>query len=184
MKSRLFIALNLAPDMLDDIINLRNDISDYNKFLRWEPKEKLHITIQFVGEIDSALIEPIKNLLKNIAFKYSGISCIAENFSLFSKGDIPAILYLNFDFDDSIYKLENELKFELSKLGISKEKREFKPHVTILRLKGFENKNLINSFLEYTITDLTCTLNEIVLYKSELKQSGSVYIPLAKYKLK
>ena len=51
MTIRTFVALEIPNDALSQIIDLRDDATTGLKNVRWEPKEKLHLTLKFLAEI-------------------------------------------------------------------------------------------------------------------------------------
>ncbi len=57
---------------------------------------------------------------------------------------------------------------ECGLLGFQKEKREYKPHLTLLRLKGNEDLNRLKIFNNYEIQNSDFTINSFSLIKSEL----------------
>ncbi len=60
--NRLFISLNLPDNVIKEIISLRDKICT-EKNIRWEPKEKLHLTIKFIGDVSDEMMDKISNEL-------------------------------------------------------------------------------------------------------------------------
>lgn len=58
MKIRTFLALEIPDYIKDRIYDLLDSISKNRRF-SWEPKNKIHLTLKFFGEIDDNLIKPI-----------------------------------------------------------------------------------------------------------------------------
>ncbi len=83
--------------------------------------------------------------------------------------------------------LREELQTELKVLGFNPEKRPFAPHLTIGRFKGLvdrdeELKSILDRYLDLS-GDLQY-LNELVLFKSDLKPDGPVYTKMASWQLR
>ena len=85
--------------------------------------------------------------------------------------------------DNSIKELVKELNYKLEKFNIPAEKRDFNPHLTMLRIKKKVNKDFINSFVNFEIKPEKFISSEVSLMKSELNQSGSVYSDLKIFNL-
>lgn len=56
--NRLFISLNLPNEIIDRLIKIRQSVWDFNN-LNWEPYEKLHLTIKFIGDVSSEINEKL-----------------------------------------------------------------------------------------------------------------------------
>ena len=79
--------------------------------------------------------------------------------------------------------LAEKVETECEKLGFSTEKRAFKPHLTIGRITdaGSASK-LAESHLAREFGPYRFVVPEIVIYKSELHRTGSVYSKLATFR--
>ncbi len=103
----------------------------------------------------------------------------------FSSAIIEAkILWCNIETDDSIISLVDELNSRLEKYDIEIEKRKFKGHLTLLRIKKQVTENFIKRFKEYKFNPVEFNSNEVALIQSILKPGGSEYKVLKIYELK
>ncbi len=59
MTNRLFIALNIPQLIKDNILEIRNTIYGLEKNVRWEKDEKLHLTLKFLGDVETTKNEEI-----------------------------------------------------------------------------------------------------------------------------
>ncbi len=82
-------------------------------------------------------------------------------------------------------KLAEELDIRLAKLGFPPEKRPFKPHLTLARIKYLKNKKAFYQAVEkYRNTFMqTAEINELVFYRSILKPHGPEYKFISKIDL-
>jgi len=60
---RLFIAIEIPKESKESIRNLENLI-DTNASVKWVKKENLHITLKFLGEVESS--SPIEEILADV----------------------------------------------------------------------------------------------------------------------
>lgn len=183
MTNRFFISAEIPEEIKEKIIEIRNEIYGFDNKVRWEGKEKLHFTLKFLGDVEENKTQSIIFELENILKNYKSINCSFTNFGLFKKGNIPSILWLGITYSQDLNSIAETINNNFEKLSFEKEERNFKPHLTLLRLKGREDINRINNFLEYKLHELKFTINEISLMKSELLKSGSVYKQIKSFKL-
>lgn len=176
MTSRLFISLEIPEYIQEEIITLRQEIYGVGtERIRWEREEKLHITLKFLGEIDPTLESKICSALQSVVAKYQSLHLEFSKFGLFLRHGIPSILWIGLENNDLLNSIQRDIDNQLSRLNIKKDKHRFKAHITILRLKGRENMEQINNFLDYPLENLQFTSKKINLMKSQLLPTGSVY---------
>ncbi|HEX9253648.1 MAG TPA: RNA 2',3'-cyclic phosphodiesterase [Ignavibacteriaceae bacterium] len=182
MKNRLFVSLNLPDNVIEQIISLRDKICD-DKSIKWESKEKLHLTIKFIGDVSGGIMNEISNELSFI-IDYPSIKCSFNRFGFFYRDGKPIILWAGLNVDDLVNDLISELDDKLKKYSIPIEHRKFNPHITLLRIKKDPGISFVNNFKNFTFEPMLFTANSITLYKSVLHPNGSKYFEIKNYKLK
>ena len=180
---RLFIALNIPAEVKDNLLNVCYDLSESSDLLKWEKPEKIHLTLKFIGEVEEELVSSIE---KEIAFieEYNSFNFNVTKFGFFYRNGLPGILWAGLKTDESFHKLVEQLNDRLSIFSIPVERRKFKPHLTMLRLKNNPGNNFINNFEEYSFENWNFNSSEISLIKSELFPTGAQYTEIKKYNLK
>ena len=180
--NRLFISLNLPNEIIDCLIKIRQSVWNFNN-LNWEPYEKLHLTIKFIGNVSSEINEKIINELIFLE-KYAEIGCTITKFDFFYRDKKPVILCAGLKIEDSLKYIADKINKNLEKFSIPLDKKIFNPHITLLRIKNDPVTDFVNSFKNFTFEPIHFTANSITLYKSELNQNGSKYFAIKNYKLK
>lgn len=188
--NRLFIALIIPNEIREKIISLRDSAITGSELYKWEPAEKIHLTLKFIGDVKEDLMEPIINSLKFVA-DYNSFDCRLTCFGFFyNKG--PAyrpgrqakILWIGLSLNDYINQLVDKINKELEVFSIPAEKRKFQPHLTIKRLRGDEGNDFVDSFENFKVPDIQFKAGEVALMKSDLLPNGSKYTEIKKYNLK
>ena len=182
MKNRLFVSLNLPDNVIEQIVSLRDEISTDDN-IKWEPKDKLHLTIKFIGDVPDEIKDQISKELSFIN-QYPEIKCSFYKFGFFYRDSKPIILWAGLSADDQLNNLINNVNERLKKFSILLEQRKFNPHITLLRIKNDPGINFVNNFKNFTFRPIFFTANTVMLYKSILHPEGSEYIEIKNYKLK
>lgn len=179
---RLFVALEIPDYVKDVLFEMRRTICDDEINYRWEPKEKIHVTLKFIGDIKEELLPDIKT---NLLFleSFNKIKCEINKFGFFFRDGVPRILWSSLKLDSSVDDIVDSLNKELIKYAIEKEKRKFKPHLTLLRIKKYPGSDFLNSFNDFSFEPIKFEADKIVLYRSELHKSGSKYFEIKTYNL-
>lgn len=179
---RLFIALNIPDEAKDKLIEVRNSVTP-NLNYKWEPRDKLHLTLKFIGDFPEQNVDQIKSELMFLENYYS-IKSEFFNFGFFFRRIKPVILWAGMKISEPINKIVSELNLRLENFSIPVDNRKFKPHLTLLRIKNDFDESLVHRFKNFTFEPINFYSNSISLYKSELYKSGSKYFEIKNYKLK
>jgi len=180
---RLFIALKIPEEIKDTIFGYCFDASENVAGYKWEAKEKIHLTLKFIGDVKDELLPRIIDEIEFIK-NYSSFDCTISRFGFFFRDNDAKILWCNLETDDSIISLVDAINNRLQKFDMEIEKRKFKGHLTLLRIKDRVSEKFIKRFKEYSFDPIKFNANEIALIQSELKPSGSEYKVLKIYELK
>jgi RNA 2',3'-cyclic 3'-phosphodiesterase len=175
MTNRLFIALEIPSDILGKIIFLRDSVYGMDNRIKWESGEKLHITLKFLGDTDTGLTNKISSIMSEVISRHRKVELEFDKFGMFYRDKKPSILWLGLKKNLALKELFLEFEKEIFTLGFKKENREFKPHLTILRIKGNEDINKLNALVSEPELALNFTADKIILFKSQLMPSGSKY---------
>jgi 2'-5' RNA ligase len=184
MKKRIFISVNLSDEarskVFDYIENLRKEFIDLK--VRWDKPEKLHITLKFLGDIEVEKISEIVEVVEKVAKRFSKFKLKITESGIFPTVKKPRILWFGlFDEKGSLKKINDGLESELERIGFAKDKRNFKPHLTIVRLREPQKSGeLVKKHLENKFEPVEFEVSEIVIYESKLQSTGSIYILVRK----
>ncbi len=181
--NRLFVALKIPENVVDEIIFHRNNaFPDYDRF-KWEPFEKIHITLRFIGEVESEMIQPVSEVL-NFIEEFDSLICRLTKFSFFYVGDQPKVLNLGVQTDRKIYELVEKINLKLEQLSIVPDKKRFIPHITLKRMKGNEGGYFVNQFISYYLPKINFEIYEAALIESKLLAVASEYTIIKNYLLR
>jgi len=180
---RLFVALLIPDEVKSIVFDHCNSITENSSEYRWEEKEKIHLTLKFIGEVKEELLSKIINEIEFVGNFFS-FNCSISKFGFFYKFNEAKILWCNLDTDDSIISLVDELNLRLKKFNIEPETRKFKGHLTLMRIKRKVSEDFIRTVKEYKFSPVKFIANEIALVQSVLKPTGSEYKVLKIYELK
>jgi 2'-5' RNA ligase len=174
---RLFIAFESPQEVKAKAGEIQDQLRQAHADVSWERHDKLHCTVKFLGETPSELVPVIADALLEIgrqnppfSVRYRGTGCFP------GKRD-PRVLWLGIENPDGrLYSLFRSVEAATSALGIKPETREFHPHLTLGRVRSGRNHgNLLRILESVTFESTIIAIHEILLIKSELRPTGSVY---------
>ena len=187
MKQRLFIALDPTEDLRQEIVDLQSRLEKLRLPVLFQPAEKLHLTLNFLGAVDESAVG---NLGAAVRTATSGISSFSLTpaflETLYQKHD-NSIIYLGFSGDISHLKnLQSELKKYLADLHFAQPKR-FLPHITIGKFKKTDpvlTKSYMDQIRDFDFYPLSAfIIDHVILYESLLSKAGSHFRRLRRFPL-
>lgn len=181
--TRLFIALEIPEDIRFKISEFKDAAVPDSGKLKWEPIEKIHLTLKFVGDVKDEMVNPIMSSL-DFLNQYEKIKCSLTKFGFFSRHGIPQILWIGLRVDSILYNIVEQLNSNLVKFELPVEERKFKPHLTLLRIKRRFPEKWVSDFNSFIIPEIDFISDNIMLIKSELLPESSKYTVLKKFNLK
>jgi 2'-5' RNA ligase len=179
---RMFIAIEIPGNIISKFCELQEGIEDYGFKIRWVRSENIHLTLKFLGNVEAAKIDEIAETISKTLEGYTPISLKAKGIGVFPGIKRPRVLWIGLTGQlESLIRLQKTLDENLKVFGFPEEKRPFKGHLTMARIKAkIDVKKLGDALMAFrSFESETFTADQVVLYKSELKPSGAVYTKLA-----
>lgn len=187
MKKRVFVGIDISDEAKDKtskfIEDLRKGFPDL--CVGWEKKEKLHLTLKFLGEIEEKELSELTAAVENTSRKIKSFSLRLKDTGVFPNSKKAKVLWIDLkDEKGSLIELNKMFEEECEKCGFKRESRTFKPHLTIARLRESENSSeLAQKHLHKKFEPVEFEVSEIVIFQSVLQSTGSVYSKIKSFKL-
>jgi 2'-5' RNA ligase len=177
---RLFIAVPTPPEIRAHLGELTATLRSTEADVRWEPVEKMHATVKFLGNTPAEGVEAMGEALESIAESTAPFPVVYGEIGAFPSMRSPRVLWVGVeDPTGALHSLQQRAESALGRLGVPPEERSFHPHVTLGRVRGGRNLPRLLAMMEsLTLERQPVELHDILLIKSELKPHGSVYTTL------
>ena len=190
---RVFVALDLDPEIRGRIATLIEGLRGFAPEARWVSPESLHLTLKFIGE--SSQLEEIRKALG--AIKSPSVEVSFRGAGFFPTARAARVFWIGVEADERLAVLAHGVDEALAPLGIATETHAFTPHITLARggsgrrrRKGSAEPNAQFSLLQKRLDAMpppdlgTMTAHEFFLYQSKTAPSGALYTKLARFELK
>jgi len=192
---RIFVALDIPDNVRERIAAFVEDVRGLAQNVRWVRPESLHVTLNFIGEKPPLEVEKIKQMLAGI----SGQQCFEAAFrgyGFFPSTNSARVFWIGIEENSRLRTLSKTVDQTLSRAGISREDRDFNPHLTLARagsgsphrLRSDRGNRVFEKLQERlaTLKDLEfgrMTASEFILFQSKLSTSGAHYGAIARFPL-
>ena len=169
---RLFIAIEIPEEIKDYLCKLQQEITDSNNKIRLVDKSNMHLTLKFLGEVQPNKLDDIKANLKKITFK--PFSVVLDSIGVFPSESYIRVVWVGLKPEEPVLELQNKIDESLKKLF--KKEEDFKPHLTIARVKYIEDKKqFVDKLKRIKVDNKKIDVNNFKLVKSTLTPKGPVY---------
>ncbi|RLE69292.1 MAG: RNA 2',3'-cyclic phosphodiesterase [Thermoprotei archaeon] len=183
-RIRTFIAIDIVDNsILDKIVSVQRDLSSCNARLKLVKRENIHLTLRFLGEITSLLLEDVRKIVEKI--EYNSFKITLSGLGAFPSSSNPRVIWIGLSegakHAENIFNfLENELK----RIGFRPEPKGFSPHITIARVK-YGDRRCLSKIINKNINTFfgSMQVTSINLKKSTLTSTGPIYETLYSKKL-
>ena len=175
---RLFYALTLSQREQEALQRQQRALMMGMEHGKPTPREKLHMTLQFLGERSEMDLPRIQGIMEHCAKLEHPFSMNLCRYGCFPGRGEEKLWYITGCCPGAV-RLAEDLKRHLEYAGFPVEQREFLPHITLIR-RGI----LREAFCAPEPEPVPVVTDQIVLLESRQRGDGVQYIPLASAALK
>ncbi|MFN4110785.1 MAG: RNA 2',3'-cyclic phosphodiesterase [Ignavibacteria bacterium] len=175
MKLRLFFAINFDQEVKKKIFEISSSLQKFDEPVRYESIDKLHMTLLFLGSVEESLIPELNQQALEISKSFFETDITFERLGVFKNFKQPRVIWIGTQDNPGLGTLSIELKNMVNQFGIITDEKEFKPHITLGRVKGNLSTKFIDFLKSYSFKPFTAKVNSFELMESKLESSGSKY---------
>jgi len=167
---RVFVAIDLPDDIDEQLELVRGGIPG----ARWEERDKLHLTLRFLGEVDGGTLRSIKSALEQVIVE--PFNLILTGVGHFPPRGMPRNLWVGVVASEQLRTLKARIDRAVSRVGLPPDNRKFAPHVTVARLRDAPHEWLASYIASHSLLRLPPFLvDRFQLFSSVRSERGSKY---------
>jgi RNA 2',3'-cyclic 3'-phosphodiesterase len=178
---RLFTAIDLPNETLLRLERLTTALR-HEALIHWSPLDNLHITTKFIGQWPDERLEELHAALASLPAR-DPFDIELRNLGWFPNARAPHTLWIGVH-GEELNRLARETEEALVPLSISRETREFSPHLTLARIKTpVPLRRLREKVEEMQPASLgRFCAPRFALYRSDPGSNASIYRKLREYR--
>ena len=184
---RLFVALEIPASVRDNLVALIDELraaddSSSKYRARWVRPENLHVTLKFIGQVETGKLDAIRTALAEVR-SGSVVELRFRGLGFFPNEKRPRVLWAGVNATPNLAPLAGEIDVRMQELGIPRETHNFAPHLTLARfdppgiserLRAAAQKSLAREFgVVHT--------SEFHLIESKTRPTGAEYTRLSSF---
>lgn len=185
---RLFIAVELSAEVRQALARLQQDLQRQlpPKVVRWTNADGVHLTLKFLGDTPESRVAAITQGITSAAAGFAPFELRVAGLGCFPNPRQARVLWVGVpDVPKALAGLQRAVDLQMARLDFPRETRPFSPHLTLGRVNdrssSAERQALAGLLMRKQVGDLgTVSVQEVVLFQSELRPGGAVYTELAR----
>lgn len=168
---RLFVAIGIDDE---DVAEALADVQREVPGARWSPRENLHLTLRFVGEVAEPVADDLDAALSGVVgapfeIEFSGVGA-------FEDGRGPRAIWAGVRESEPLKVLQGRCEAAARRAGLPREPRSYRPHVTVAYLKDAAVEKVARWIQTHNVREFPpLTVRAFGLYSSILTSAGSHY---------
>ena len=193
---RAFLAVELSQELGSELAVVQQELkqrveSEKKGDIRisWVQSAKMHLTIKFLGDMDEQVIDPLLGAIEQAIGSQPSVNVPLERLGAFPRPHCPRVLWIgpseNWEQGEEgkrVIEIHGEIEQACESLGFLREAKPFSPHLTLARVKmGAQHVGVALAkigVLDQPLSVGSLVVESVVLVKSELKPTGSIYTRL------
>jgi RNA 2',3'-cyclic 3'-phosphodiesterase len=133
---RLFAGIDLGAATREACVRIQDRLRDAAFDARYEPAEKLHVTLAFLGRVDQTQLAHVEHILDEVAKDHRGFELTFDKLGAFPHERRPRVIFIGSRAQGAEFRnLATSLRARYEAMGFSFDD-DVVAHVTIARVKG------------------------------------------------
>lgn len=186
-KLRTFIAIDLPAEVVNGSQQLVRKLAKVAPGVKWVEPENLHLTLKFLGEVRENETYAVCQAISRAVESIDSFDIQLCGAGAFPKLERPRTLWVGVDDGaDQLVALYTAIDDAMADMGFARDPKRFLPHLTLGRVKQpgpwlEEVSRMVTENAELEIG--MASVEEVVLYSSELSSNGPIYSPIGRSRL-
>ena len=183
---RAFLAIEIPESVREALWALAAGLRQAPVRTSWTRMENLHVTLRFLGEIGAADADRLTERLAPPCARTAQFTLAVEGVGAFPNPERPAVLWAGVRDPSGRLAALNALAEEAAEhIGLSPERRPFRGHVTLGRVRDERRAGELTAKL-HALGNAPCgsfTVEAVALIESQLRPRGPIYTLVRRFPL-
>jgi len=175
VKFRAFISADIVPS--EALVSVLRRLASSRADLKTVKPELMHLTLKFLGDAEESAVDEIVVRIVKATEGLRPFRIRLKGMGAFPSMSNIRVVWVGIEDGGPLERIAEELDESMSELGFGREKRGFKPHLTLARTRSARNiANVQEILVENAATDYgEYTVDRVLLKKSVLTPNGPTY---------
>jgi len=172
---RGFVAVDIPPS--PSLEQFAEQLHNASPSLKVVSTDQIHLTVKFLGDTEEGLVPEIEGAIREACADIRPFEITVQGTGAFPSLSRMNVVWVGVEGAEAIGRTAAALDASLESLGFAAERRPWKAHVTLARVKGHRDLDRVRGLLEAHHDDVFGHhhVDRIYLKKSVLSPVGAQY---------
>jgi 2'-5' RNA ligase len=178
--------VSIPDPVLQELERTMSKIRRLSLNARYPKLRSIHLTLKFLGDLESEKVQEVSRVLDTAVQSMEPFELNIHGMGVFPNLRRPRIIWVGVEAVPALQELQRHVEENLLRLSFESERRPYRPHLTIARLKDTRNLAALKTFLEEEAAGPmagTFGVREVHLMQSVLRPQGAEYHQLSNHPL-
>lgn len=183
---RIFIAVELDANLHQAIVDTQRRLDAAGAKVRWIKPGNLHLTLRFLGEISPVKVARAKLAAREAAAGVGPFTISLRTLGAFPSLQRPKVIWIGVDEGgEQLETLARRLDSALARQRFPRESHEFRPHLTLARVKDARHwGDLVRALGQFKDVAIgSQRVEALTVMESRLMPEGPVYTRVEEVRL-
>ena len=133
---RSFIAIPLPGEVLAQLESAVRSLEELRLSGRGVRAGAMHLTLKFLGSVSEDFVGQIAAVLRRLAGGVEPFEIVVNGADAFPHRRGPRVVFMSVQRCPALMGLQSAVEDRLTALGFKREEREYRAHLTLMRLKS------------------------------------------------
>ncbi len=178
---RTFIAANFDAALREQLYAAAAPLREAAPSVAWVASHLLHVTLKFIGEQNGELVAALTSSLESLAGERAPGNVRLQGYGAFPNFRAPRVVWMGGEQPPVLETLARDVDDTCAALGLEREKRPFRAHVTLGRVKrqlGRAEARRLEETAALRHEVFPWHVRSLEIMRSDLGRSGPTYAVL------
>ena len=136
MKLRTFVAIEIETDIRRALAEFQDRLRPYARGVKWVKPSNIHLTLKFLGDVEEPRMGDVVRVVETCGADSTPFTLVVRGGEAFPHLRAPRVIVVRaYEPTGALAHLYAALEKGFAALGFKRERRSFKPHLTLGRVR-------------------------------------------------
>ena len=182
---RSFVAIPLSSEVLNGLEQAAQSLKELGLDGRRVRSAAMHLTLKFLGSVKLEFLQSVGPALDRVAGLTAPFRLTLGRADAFPRRAAPRVVIVDLLRSPALDGLRHAVEEALHDLGVPRDEREYRPHLTLMRLKSRRRRSRLQDWFqrELDVSGRSFRVSRFHVYQSILRPDGARYRVLETFQL-